>query len=248
MLKYNNYMIRRTVAILFLAAAVLITSLATGSSTLSKYQLESRESAAAYPSGFRFESDFLKAGGAEYDIPGGAFNIQLYNFSGENVSDSTIEYSVTVENGSPSTADGSIPAGAAPENKKTAVLEITPDENAATVKVTAVSEAPYRKTLEATFRIRSAGEAESSYTDYGGYGILTLMADTAGSRTINWNAAELAPDSTNPLMGAAPVPAYTVSGLQGATEYEIIFFEKTSGEYQAVTREGTICLERIQGS
>lgn len=249
MFKNGKSVKRRLTVILPLASAVLLTSFFTGSSTLSKFQLESKESAAAYSAGFRFESDFLREGGAEYDIPSGSFNIRLYNFSGDNVSDSTIEYTVEVDNGSSTISSGSMVIGESPEDKKkTAVLEITPQANAEAVTVTVTSEAPFTKTLAATFNIKSAGEAESEYTDCGGYGILTLRVDAAGSRTIDWNASELAPDSANPLMGATPAPAYTITSLQANTEYEIIFFEVISGQYEAVTREGTICLESIQGS
>lgn len=147
---------RRPVLMAVAAAAVLLLA----GLVAARYMTRQSQSGILYAQEFYFTSNFLAEDGKDYSIDpqAGTFEIQLYNFAdSKRVTAEDIKYKVSVSSGgSADKTEGTLTKG----SKRTETVTVTPDAGEEEITVTVKSEAPYEKTLTATFHL----QAGNSYT------------------------------------------------------------------------------------
>lgn len=227
--------------ILVCAALLTLSGIA-----IAKYTQQWSKSSAAVPANFCFVSDYLKEGGASYDIYTGTVAFVINSTDGVNRSDVDITYHLTTDHGELTVDSTPNPSTLTlttsnPSHKVT--LSGTPGS---TCTVTATSSSPYAKTLSATFTFMgNDGDSVYQVTDGGNYCELIVKtgAKVASSITVNWPGM-LAPDNTNPLMKAWVGTSGSFAVDPNST-YHLIFFKNDSNSHakdETVLEGSTISL------
>lgn len=184
--------------------SAIIILLGFASIGMARYVMEKNKAEIAEASNFYFTSNLLKEDTAEntilyVDPSKASFTIDLYNYADEQrKTASSINYTVTVENGSSNPASGTINAGT-----DKAVLTITPTDKSKDVIVTATSTSPYKKELKATFKI-SLGNQYSIEDTNGNTAAVLMMTFTGSGGDVTLELPNtVIPDENNPNISKA---------------------------------------------
>lgn len=212
-------------ACVILVCAALLT---LGGITIAKYTQQWSKTVSAVPSAFCFVSDYLKEGGAQYDIYTGAVDIVISNSDGANTAGESVIYTMNTDNGTLS------PAGGTPENALTGTLAAgTAQSQTVTLSgapgqsctVTASSTSPYSRTISATFHFMDSQESTVySVKDYGNYCELIISTAKQLPTAVSW-PADLSPDNTNALMAGWTGGTSGSLALEENSTYHLIFFK-----------------------
>ena len=222
--------------ILLLVLLLLTSGMFTA---LAKYITEERVKAEAVSAGFFVSSDYLRVGGADYDVidSGKTAKLQLYNYEQANVakvSEIDVKYKVEVNGGScavtgidDTDAEGyyTISGGTATNHE----LVITADAGEDEVTVT-VTTAPFKEVLSVTLKFSGETALESEVNHSETHSVLTIHSnDYKGVVNVKWNESAFVPDNTNEIM-----EDWTNSGAENFTAddhqvYEMIFFKIADG-------------------
>lgn len=142
---------RRKQTVIAVSLSIIIL-LSFAGVTAARYMMEKNQSGIMAAQEFYFTSDLLKEENekAEYyiDPQKGTFTVNLYNYADSiRTTPENIKYQITVSGGTAAADSG---AGTLAGNVQSEAV-ITVSSTGDTVTVTAISEAPYNKTLTATF-------------------------------------------------------------------------------------------------
>lgn len=186
---------------LFIVAAVVLVVIA--GTTFARYVLRSDNSGVAEAESFYFTSDLLREASEEkhYQIDPAttSFAITFSNAAdSKRVTKEDIPVMVTVDGGTCEKETFTITGG----TKGSERITITPDSNAEVITVTAVSAAPYQKTLTATFRLAPGNQYKVEDASGKRAAVLTITVVEAVSKAgVTVTLPEgIIPDAANTLV------------------------------------------------
>ena len=236
----------------FWACVILICAalLTLGGITIAKYTQQWSKTVAAVPSSFCFVSDYLKEGGAQFDIYTGAVDIVISNSDGANTAGEAVIYTLSTDNGALSPAGGAAqssltgqPAAgdtltgqfaAGTAQAQTMTLSAAPGQ---ICTVTAQSTSPYSRTLTATFCFMdNEGSTVYSVKDYGNYCELIISTAETLLTSVSW-PSDLSPDNTNDLMKGWTSGTSGSLSLEENSTYHLIFFKSNPSESCTVAQQ-----------
>ena len=218
-----------------------------GIATLSKYVLSLSTYRQADAKAFYFTSDLLAAGDTPVFqianfIPGtSTISFNLRNYSDElHVSESAVAYTITTDNPNVTGAPGTVALnGTSPVNQPVSLsvpsTAFTSDK--VTIRVTAVSTAPYSTTWSAVFELyRKTVDADFSVYDAIDNNTVTLTITTGDdSGTVNIGfPATLYPDRTDGRLTAVGTTVCSFSAAANA-QYSFVFFKSDPSSVYSVT-------------
>lgn len=210
----------KTRKILFAVIALaVVAALIVSGTVLGKYLTKDSDENSVSSPKFYFQSDYLKpsSASASYTVAGSSVSIALKNFVDSNhYSSQNIAYTVTVTNGTASSASGTITGGATNVSNVT----VTPTNASSPVVVTATSTSPYSSSITASFTFTTdISQTGASYliedSVNSDYATLKILAGTtiisAGTLTLSWSTSDVYLDPTNPyLVGNAGLSTGTL--------------------------------------
>ena len=192
---------------------------------------------------FYFESDFLLVGGKIYNVPAGAGSVTfvLKNYADDlRVSDNTIHYTISAENGGTLSASEGDLTGGIKSSVTITLSNLTPGKD---YKVVATANAGFEKTIEATFRIAEPALKLYQHTDASdaSYVLLTVWAENiSGSVNVSFPKG-LIPDNTDPVMATVEnlvAGVYVAADFDDTTSFSSVYSSHTYRFFKTADYDG----------
>lgn len=192
----------RRIPALFIVIAVILVIIA--GITFARYVLNEEHSGVAEAEAFYFTSDLLKeeTENKVYHIDPATENFEVTLSNAEDakrVTKSNIQFSVEVTGG---TATGGTVFTIAGNEKREQKITITPDSGVEMVKVKVTSDSPYKKTLQADFKLESGNvyKVEDEAGKRAAVLTITCVKAPSDSGITVMVPDNIVPDATNTLL------------------------------------------------
>jgi len=221
---------------------VIVVSSTAASATLAKYSWTDDGDIAVSAKSFYFESNLLKTTPETYNVYSDSITFDLMNYpDNERTSEVDIQYTVTITSpdggslGTGTNTEGTIKCKVNANDEvytpAKAVVKYSGLTQGKTYVVTATANAPYTKTISASFYMEP-GNYSLNYEieDKIDYVLLTFSTlDYLGSVTITWQEGYV-PDNSEPIMASAVGTSHPTT-VSSNTTYTIKFYKTGSAVF-----------------
>ena len=232
MKKFN---LKKFLIILCIVLAIIIT---ISTSAYALYIRSNSFSGVVSSDEYYFESNLLTESGSTYELNSGTTKVsfEVYNYLDElRFSDEDIAVSVTTSKGNVDKTTLTLTGGS--KDKEVITLSNLEDGQSYTVSVT--GEAGFKKTLEATFVVRSSDKKIYKYIDTSNpaYILITVWStNESGDVVISFDGANIVPDKTWPSLIDFNIESTSINlSVEKYSSYVYRFFVKSTTDLSKIS-------------